>query len=248
MDQNLNQDTEKQVQKEVQQILPQEKQPGKIALQVFAIVVLLSLVGVGVYAWQNNRVTQLQNQVAELKKAPEPVKEVKADPYANWKSYTTKYDKLTFKYPASLTLKDTSYVDKQQGLSPGVDTITLTGASGLRLKIWNGASGLGGSCPDCTFPRNDVITLLGSTSYLNYVNPGSGLIQSVEVATDQTFFMSGMYKSKSIVITETNQPTANLYSIGYAKSDGTTTPKPLATFANDPAMAEIKLVLESFKY
>lgn len=246
MDQNLN--PEQEAKQAVEVVMPKQKQPGRMALQIFAIVVLLGLVGYGVYAWQNNRVAQLSRQVDDLQKQAAEVKDTKVDPYANWKSYTTKYEKVTFKYPASLTLKDESYVNKDQGLSPGVDIVTLTGASGLRLKIWNGASGIGGACPECKFPRTDAITFLGNINYLSYVDPGTGLIQSVELGTSRDSFISGLYPSKNITIVDTKLPTANLYSISYAKTDGSATPKPLATFVNDPAMADLKLVLESFSY
>lgn len=73
MDQDVNQESEKQIEKNVEQLLPQQKKPGKIALQVFAVIVLLSLVGAGVYVWQNNRVAQ------EQKKEVQTVKGVQAE-------------------------------------------------------------------------------------------------------------------------------------------------------------------------
>jgi len=77
-----NQNLEKEGQEAAQQVLPAEKKPNRKPLMVLAIVLLLGLVGYGVYAWQNNRVAQLEKQVSELKKSPTTTTTaVVSDPY-----------------------------------------------------------------------------------------------------------------------------------------------------------------------
>lgn len=109
MDQDVNQESEKQIEKNVEQLLPQQKKPGKVALQVFAVVVLLSLVGAGVYAWQNNRVAQLQNQVTELKR--ETVTQLQPE-------------ELTTKIKAELA-KDYTVLDLNNNNKPSASEISI---------------------------------------------------------------------------------------------------------------------------
>lgn len=240
------QNLEKEAQAAVEQIVPPQSKPNRAPLVVFAIIVLLSLVGYGVYAWQNNRVAQLEDQVADLKKttAPSP-----ADPYAGWKTYTTKYEKVTFRYPATMTLKDESFVDARPGAIPGVDLIHLMAASGLQLYIRQGAYDVERLCAGCTIAKSDPITFLSNSNYLNYISkPGSTNITSIELATKNTAYVSGLYASKNIAMEATKEPTDNLYEIGYFDADAMGIPKPLATFASDPDMKNFKLVLQSLTY
>lgn len=111
LDQNIN--PEKEAQAAVEQVMPQQKKPGRKALQIFAIVALLVLVAGGVYAWQNNRVAKLESQVADLKKAEAPKpKPAPVDPYAGWKTYTLPEDStISFKYPSDWNM-DSNMADK----------------------------------------------------------------------------------------------------------------------------------------
>lgn len=240
------QNLEQEGQQAAQQVMPTQKKPGRLALQIFAVVVLLALVGGGIYAWQNNRVAQLEKQVTELKKTDSNTTAT-SDTYAGWKSYTTQYEKLTFKYPSTMSLK-TSYLVDGNGVKPGAETIILTSPTGLALKIWDGADGIGGACPDCVVVKSDPITFLGGTSYINFVDDGDSKVTVAPVATDKSYMMSAKYDSRNIVITSTNEPTANLYTLMYIQSDGTGTAKKLSNFTADASYSQFKKVLESFSY
>lgn len=245
MDENKN--LEKEAQAAVDQVIPQQKKPGRMALQIFAILVLLGLIGLGVYAWQNNRVAKLEDQVAELKKDTVVDKKTE-DPYAGWKTYTTKYEKLSFKYPPSMTLVYSSTPGTEQDIEPGTERVALTSDTGLILSIMTGVDGIGGACPDCVIPRSDEITFLGSKSYINFVDQGDGKIYALPVATTKDGFISGVYYSKNITIRQTGRPTINLYSLTYGKDGSSNDPKDLNTYSNDASLSVFKKVLESFSY
>jgi hypothetical protein len=154
VDQNLNQEPEKQVQQDVQQLLPPEKKPGKIALQVFAVIVLLALVGTGIYAWQNNRVAQLEQEVTELKNDSAADSKTK-DPYAGWKTYTSNTEKSSFKYPADWKLVTT---DQSNYGDQGADSIELRSPDGQVKVTWISAlDGLGGACEPQECPYINVL-------------------------------------------------------------------------------------------
>jgi len=244
-----NQNLEKEGQEAAQQVLPAEKKPNRKPLMVLAIVLLLGLVGYGVYAWQNNRVAQLEKQVSELKKSPTTTTTaVVSDPYKGWKSYTTQYEKLTFKYPGSMTLKTSYLPGGNNSVKPGAETITLISSTGLTLKTWDGADGIGGACPDCRVVKSDPIKFLAGTSYVNFVDEGDGKVFNLPVVTDKTYMMSGMYYSRNIVLASSNAPTVNLYSLLYQKADGTGIPKKASEFSNDASYPTFIKVLESFSY
>lgn len=63
-----SQNLEKEGQEAAQQVLQPEKKANRRPLMILAIIILLGLVGYGVYAWQNNRVAQESSKQVEVKK------------------------------------------------------------------------------------------------------------------------------------------------------------------------------------
>lgn len=241
-------DEQKEAQQAAQQVFPKDRQPGRMALQIFALLVLVGLVAYGVFAWKNTQITTLNNQIADLKKQVNDLQASSsqtAEP--EWKSYTTKYEKLTFSYPSSAKVVETD-TPGGSNLDPGSEVVTVTTTSGLGLKIWNGADGIGGACPDCKNVKNDTLKLFGGTSYLNYVDQGDGTISALVVATSKDAFMSSEYKSKNITIKSSGEATLNLYNIAFYDSDGAPTNKKLADFTGDATLADLKKIVESFSY
>ena len=138
--------------------------------QIFAVVVLLALVGGGIYAWQNNRVAQLENQVTELKKTDSNTTATSvttSDPYKGWNSFTSSYQNVTFKYPADWSLTKTAL---DVSMWPGAYTVKLAGPNGLLITYVDVVDGIGGGCED-TAPR----VVLSGVQSVNGSN-GSGPI------------------------------------------------------------------------
>ncbi len=246
LEQNIN--PEKEAQVAVEQVMPQQKKPGRKALQIFAIIALLVLVAGGVYAWQNNRVAKLENQVADLKKNDTPTaKQTPADPYAGWKTYTTKYEKLTFKYPASFALSDTSTKASYEGLDS--DRITLTGSDNFLFVMQTGLWGVGGGCENCTIAKSESIKVLNKPYYLNYVNTGdkAGMETYLLLDNNQSIYMD-FINSRTIKNAD-GTPSLMSFTFNY-QANGTDTqkPMPLSTYENDQNSANAKLVLKSLRY
>jgi plastocyanin len=100
--------------------------------------------------------------------------------YKGWKSYSLKYEKLSFFYPSTFQLTDTS--------SNGHDQVTLKGTNGFKASLQTGNSA------PLTLPANSTIVhsipvqFVGQKDYLDYlasaVNPN--LITQVNVSTNAT--------------------------------------------------------------
>lgn len=245
MDQNLNQEPEQQVQQDVQQLLPPEKKPGKIALQIFAVIVLLALVGIGIYAWQNNRVAQLESQVADLKKVDTLSSGTAAnDPYKGWKSYTTKNEKITFKYPSNYTLKAEDSGENQISF-PGMDTVRVTSPSGFVTVMQLGISGIGGACPDAKVVLADKVTVTGRPMYINYVNKGDGYVSSMLLSGSPEYACFGGFDSENVYAdSDKTQEASNLVSASSESYKETS----VTAYKSNPDVKSAALIIQSLSY
>lgn len=117
-----------------------KKQNGSSALEGLLILVIVGILGFT--GWYVLHVKQTAdnslNSSANTNIAVESTKksssstqvtsQAQASPYAGWKSYTLKYEKISFKYPADWSLKDRS-VATTGCTYPGVDEVSLTSPS-----------------------------------------------------------------------------------------------------------------------
>jgi hypothetical protein len=244
MDPNIHQESKEQVQKNVEQITPQQKQPGKIALQVFALALLLSIVAYGVYAWQNSRVAKLETQVENLAKNSDKNKDAATDPYAGWKSYTTKNEKITFKYPSNYRLKTED--SGSNGISyPGMDVVQLTSPTGYVTSMSLGISGIGGACVDSKVALAEKVVVTGRPMYINYVDTGDGYVSSILLARSPEFACLGGFMSENVYADpEKTQQAANLVS---ASSDSYKV-KSVNEYKNNADVKNAVLIIKSMSY
>ena len=121
-----------------------KKQAGFSAVEIVMALVIVSLIGV--VSWQ--AVKGHQKAVSSVSPSPRPAQ---TDPYAGWKTFTSKYEAgLHFRYPSNWTTKPSS------GNEDGSDGIELTSPSGLTLRVVAGIDGFGGGCDPDQCPYNDV--------------------------------------------------------------------------------------------
>lgn len=122
------------------------------------LIVLVVLAAIGFAAWhvwspkdKNPAATETTSSVATT------------DPYAGWKTYTSSFEKLSFKYPASWTTKD---ISKHYSM-PGTDAFQLTSPSAKLSIYWFSAiDGIGGACDASAAPGTVVSpTQLGPCPY-----------------------------------------------------------------------------------
>jgi Tfp pilus assembly protein PilE len=136
-------------------------------VMVLVIVALLGAVGFLVYKNQHKTTTASVTTATATKQPATKTPLASTDQYAGWKSYTLKYEKLTFKYPAGWTLKDDS---ASQGLTPNADSVSLTASNGFSASINTGWDGGGDSlnlATDSPLP----VQYLGGSGYLVFSHP-----------------------------------------------------------------------------
>ena len=108
-------------------------QKGFSTIEVMISVLVLGLIAfAGWNVWQSkNNDSVKQSTVKSSSKVTKTV-----DEYAGWKTYMTKYEKLSFKYPSSWTLDDQS--DTNANVSTG-DSIILTASNNFDIRLNIGA-------------------------------------------------------------------------------------------------------------
>jgi prepilin-type N-terminal cleavage/methylation domain-containing protein len=148
----------------------QNDQKGFSAVEVILVLVIVALIGTVGFMVYNNHKTKTMPiaSTATTKTATTPAKTTTApDPYAGWQSYTLKYEKLAFKYPASWTIQDDS---ASQGLTPNADSVTLTASDGFNISIDDGWDG-GGDSLNLATDSPVSVTFLNSPAYLVFSHP-----------------------------------------------------------------------------
>lgn len=170
------------------------------------------------------------------------------DSYAGWKSYTTKYDKMKFRYPPDMVLNDISEASTtDSNVTPGSDVITLKSATGFLINIHAGIDGIGGGCPECEAKFADPITLAGGQFYMNYIDTGDGKISNIAISKDSTSFI-GNVGTHNITIIGTSNKAATIISGTFRDANDNIIGKSLADYKADHFVGEFKLLLKSISY
>jgi hypothetical protein len=123
---------------------------------LIVIVLLIVVGGTGTYVWHRDHkakpstgsTTQSKSTTSSTKSAPPPT-----DPYAGWKTYTSTFEKLSFRYPSNWTATPSS---GRFGVT-GADSLQLEDPSGKVAVSWYSAvQGLGGACDSTIMPGTAV--------------------------------------------------------------------------------------------
>lgn len=118
-------------------------QKGFTGLEIALIVAVVSAVGAAGYFAFEARSNAI-NPKTEQTPQPAPAKsEVKKDPYEGWTTFTSKINKVSFKYPSDW--KNNVQVESEGGYSQ--EKGVITSPSGFELRFHNPVNGIGSACP-----------------------------------------------------------------------------------------------------
>lgn len=144
-----------------------KNQKGFSAIETILVLIIVILIAaVGWLVYKDRRkpaVTSAKSSTAKSGSAQTKP----ADPYAGWKTYTLTYEKLTFRYPATWTLQDSS---ASQGLTPNADNVTLKAADGYQVSLddgWDGSGDPLNLAVDSPVP----VKFAGNSDYLVFAHP-----------------------------------------------------------------------------
>ncbi|HUD05345.1 MAG TPA: PsbP-related protein [Candidatus Saccharimonadales bacterium] len=240
----------------------QKNEKGFSAVEVVLVIVIVALIGVvGWMVYKNHHKTTSVTTVTTSRSssATTPSK-LTTNPYAEWKSYTLQYEKISFNYPSNWTLKDNSQTmaEANQELSPvsctlnnGTDDVTLTAPGGNSVSLETGvecASGIG----DATYSSFLPIRVLGNNYYLGFESASNGVITSVAITTQNTNNSTTgdnyLIRPESKNIAGSNSP-LNLFNFNPVIA--TSEPPQGQTLAETESSTDFstaKLIFESMKY
>jgi Tfp pilus assembly protein PilE len=158
-------------------------------LLIVLILVVITAVGYMVYHYNHDTKTAAVSTTA-AKTSKSSSTKLTANPYAGWKTYELKYEKISFEYPSNWTPTDTSSsgIDKvsfqsndnftfniEDGASSGGDSIILDSNNPLKVKFDGSndyvvfSNGIAGN-PDnsATSPITGASLLTDPTNYISY--------------------------------------------------------------------------------
>lgn len=120
-----------------------------LIVELVVLAVVLAAAGFAAYQYVGHK--NVSNKAA----APKPHIVAKSSPspspYAGWKSYTSTFEKLTFKYPTSW-----KPVAPLESNVTGADSFAIQSPDGLQVSWVAAADGLGGACNNTIMPGTAV--------------------------------------------------------------------------------------------
>jgi len=118
-----------------------------LVLEVILIAIIMAVAGFGVYIYIRHQSTI---SVA-TNSSPSPSSAATPDIYAGWKTYTSSFEKLSFKYPPSWTP-----VAAFPSNIPSGDAFAVQSPGGHKVSWISAADGLGGACNTAIMPGTSV--------------------------------------------------------------------------------------------
>lgn len=237
------------------EIKPESANNRRKTLKIIGIVVAAVIVVAGavysVYAWQQGQQAQSNTSDANTQTAPKeeeatptPTPAPSTNPYEGWLSDTLKYEKVTFKYPSTWNLTNTSTpYSENYPVTPGFDKATLVSPTGLTLTVSTGVYGIGGAPFYGKILSVTPIETLGGSYFLGFGtgggDPNSDVAYSGMVATTSS---GGRWPASKNISVSGGTPINNI-SLSYA-DDG----KPVSVFQNDASYNDALLIIKSLGY
>jgi len=224
---------------------------------LLVLVIVVMIAGVGWYVYKATQKTngayfaatttnlQTSPKFAKVTKKTSPTTSTTtvktADPYAGWTSYTLSKEKLSFKYPSSLTISDTTKT------ADSGDSVTLSGSGGFKMYISTGLFDFslpnGGATVDSAVP----VTFAGQNGYIDLYEGGSqktGVVNIVGLSKSATD-PSDLFTSKNA--TTSSNGRINI-DVQYIDVSGNQLAKSVSVIQNDPNYKNAVLIIGSMKY
>lgn len=241
------------------------KQSGFSLVEIAILFILLATIGLGGYlVWGGQHKSSAKNAG---KTSGKPLIDSKSDSLGSTSAGqqtkvkdlessepVLKYEKLSFKYPASWKVKNiyspNDGTDDNYAQRPGRDTVTLTSPSNLLVTIRSGVWGFGYTLGELL--SKDPITTMGASYNLNFGNGSAD--DTAKKTTPSGCVMSessGFPYSKNIIARTSgrniDEKTFNVVCITYPETDPVTQ-KTVAEFKSDPSYQEAIGIIESLTY
>lgn len=230
-------------------------------------IILIAGAAFGAYQFEHSRAVKAekrqQSQIDSLKKQinssqkPTDTKSTSstaaADPYAGWKTYTLKYEKLTFKYPANWQPKDYSNGPNE---NPNTDVVDFVAPDGFVFDIIDGMKPGGDPktlVPDSPWP----VTFADQSMYLVFSHPSesklthqnSNSVGGMDLLTNPKNQYSWPADKNASSTAMVNTGGSNMsINAWYQTSSGTKYFSTVQQAMNDPEYKNAKLVIESMHY
>lgn len=212
-----------------------------IAVIIWVILVAVVISGIAYIGYRTYQARHKTTALNTEQLATQATAQV-TDPYEGWKDLYLKYEKINLKYPNSLNPVDKSHTGGN--VAPGMDDISFTSPSSLKLSINTGLYGIGGTCLGCKIVYSEPISLLGQHYYLNYIDNGNGEggISYIVVVSNATGWM-GVIQGNNIKADNTEKAYIGIV-IQYTDLKS----KSLETYQKDQNLQILKQIIKSMSY
>lgn len=232
------------------------------AILILVIVILLCFTGWFVYKHNHKSSNQAvinapAKSVTDSSSKSTTTAKQSANLYDGWKSYTTKYDKLTLKYPSNWQLVDKSNTDDTD-VTPGQDAIQLISNDSLEVTIGTGATYFDGGNSSVKVISSTPISVLGHADYLVYASDTSIGGGAVVTTTNSLPSTSTFPLAKNINLSQSVKSNSaiqgmpapfNLIGVNYSSSDPTANNQyPISKYQQDPNYKLAQEIIESLSY
>ncbi|GAC1603377.1 MAG: hypothetical protein NVS3B29_07870 [Candidatus Saccharimonadales bacterium] len=208
-----------------------------LGLELVLVAVVLAVGGIGVY-------TAMHHKSSSTNATPTPAKSASPSPTQSLKSGVLGAQKISFSYPSTWSLTNTTTPVPNSAGTSG-DMAILTSPGGLTVQLSTGLVGVGGGCGlDCKVASSESVAALGQNLYLNYEMDGrTNDVDTVMLADNQAC-------ASFCFINPTNRINGGrMYFYAYYGTGPSPVAKPLSFFkANNPDITSAKAIFSSLTY
>jgi Tfp pilus assembly protein PilE len=235
-----------------------KSESGFSVVELILVIVIVALIGVVGWMVYKNHHKNSSKTISSNSQSSKTVisnsdsKTISTnEQYAGWKTYTTKYEKLSFKYPANWTLKDTSQSQGSGCTQVGGDIILLSSGEGSEMVLKNGVFS-GTASPDTMNNYNDFTDptkFLGQQAQFKFYDESLNNTNTGKVGLLILTNSSGKFFTAKNVGCSQNPGTVALWlSYGVNSKDGSNMANSLESVKTSNDYIYTKLIVQSMGY